>query len=42
MQAAFYELEKLLGVFLIVRTIKDQFKLPNIPVGFEKFTIKFR
>jgi len=30
-RAAFNELEKLLGVFLIVRTINDPFKLPNIP-----------
>ncbi len=30
-QAAFIELDKFLGVFLIVRTIKDQFRLPNIP-----------
>jgi len=29
--AEFNELEKLLGVFLIVRTIKGQFKLPNTP-----------
>jgi len=29
---AFNDLEKLLGVFLIVRTINDRFKLPNIPL----------
>jgi len=31
-RAAFKELEKLFGVFLIVRTIKDWHKLPNIPL----------
>jgi hypothetical protein len=30
-RATFNELEKLLGVFLIVRTINDRFKLPKIP-----------
>ena len=44
MRAAFKKLDKLLLVFLIVRTIKDQFKLSKnflyqLPVGFDKFTI---
>jgi hypothetical protein len=30
-RAAFNELDKFLGVFLIVRPMKDQFRLPNIP-----------
>jgi len=47
-RTAFNELDKLLGVFLILRTIKDQFKLPNVPflyqlpVDFENFILKCR